>query len=187
MKKRIAVLTGDAYLFQKIYLILSQDHVCERIFGARADGYDLCLFDARYGGAAPLGARAVEMSDKGRLKIPFSQSELISLVESAERAPELTLGERCAYFKGEEIKLSELEFSLLSLLVAADGEFVMREKILEQVWHSEKDGGIINVYVHYLREKLEACGDKVIISSRSHGYKIDGRFLRKEGAPSALS
>ena len=32
------------------------------------------------------------------------------------------------------------------------------------------------MYVHYLREKLER-GEKIIISSRNHGYKIDAKYL----------
>jgi DNA-binding response OmpR family regulator len=35
---------------------------------------------------------------------------------------------------------------------------------------------VLNVYVHYLREKLED-GKKIIISSRKLGYKIDERYL----------
>ena len=35
----------------------------------------------------------------------------------------------------------------------------------------------MNVYIHYLREKLEADGEKIILSSRSHGYKIDEKYL----------
>ena len=182
MKKRVAVITEDTYLYQKIYLLLTPTYVCERVFGVRADGYDLCLFDARGGGKAPEGAPSVPMSKDGDgLKIPFSASALLSLIEKAKRAPELRLGEDCAYFKGETVHLSELEYSLLSLFVSAGGEFVSREEILERIWHSEKGAGIINVYVHYLREKLERHGEKVIISSRSSGYKIDARFLR-EGA-----
>ena len=180
MKKRIAVITEDAFLYQKIYLLLTPAHVCERVFGVRADGYDLCLFDARGGGNTPTGAPTVIMSKDGDgLKLPFSASTLLSLIEKTKTVPLLMLGEDCAYFKGKAVHLSELEYSLLSLFVSAGGEFVSREEILEKIWHSEKGAGIINVYVHYLREKLEVHGEKVIISSRSAGYKIDERFLRE--------
>lgn len=189
MKKRIAVLTEDVYLYQKIYLLLSPVHECERVFGVRADGYDLCLFDARDGGKAPEGTPVIIMSySDAKLKIPFSEEELLSAVENTEKPPELSLGDGCAYFRGKAVKLSNLEYSLLSLLISMGGRFVSREEILKEVWHSEKEGGIVNVYVHYLREKLEACGEKVIISSRKEGYKIDGRFLlREEGVESPVS
>lgn len=180
MKRRIAVFTADEYLYQKIYLTLTPTHECERLFGARSDGFDLCLFDARGGERAPVGAPTVTMSqESGELKIPFSRAALLKTVEGADDTPPLSLGERCAYLKGECVKLSELELSLLTLLMRAGGEFVSREEILERVWHSEKSAGIINVYIHYLREKLESHGEKIIISSRTLGYKIDGRFLKR--------
>lgn len=183
MKKRIAVLTDDVYLYQKIYLSLSKSHECERFFGVRTDGYDLCLFDARGGGKAPDGASVLVMSyDDSDLKVPFSEKALLEAVESAKKSSDLLLVGGCAYFKGEEIKLSALEYSLLSLLVSRGGAFISREEILEGVWNSEKEIGIVNVYVHYLREKLERGGEKVIISSRNEGYKIDERFLREGDA-----
>ena len=180
MKKRVAVLTEDVYLYQKIYLSLSKNHECERISGTRADGYDVCFFDTRGGGKAPDGATVIAMSyDDSDLKIPFSEKALLSAVAHTKKASELRLGEGCAYFRGGRVKLSSLEYSLLALLTSANGRFVSREEILEKVWRSEKEIGIVNVYVHYLREKLEAGGDKVIISSRNEGYKIDERFLRE--------
>ena len=180
MKKRIAVITGDEYLYQKIYLAVTPEHDCERLFGTRADGYDLSLFDADVG-KAPEGARTVAMSRKdGELKIPFSRESLLSAIESTEKAPELTLGDGCAYFKGRRVRLSELELSLLSLLVGAAGELISREEILERVWHSECSIGVINVYIHYLREKLEADGERVILSSHGKGYRIDKKFLEGE-------
>ncbi len=187
MKKKVAVLTDDAYLYQKIHLILSPDYVCERIYDALDGSYDLYLFDARGGGKAPSSTLTVKMSYTGDgLKIPFAPSDLMALVEGVDKTPQLSLGDKCAYFRGETVRLSELEHALLSLLVKAGGKFVSREEILEGVWRSEKGCGIINVYVHYLREKLESCGEKVIISSRSHGYKIDERFLREGGKASPV-
>ena len=39
------------------------------------------------------------------------------------------------------------------------------------------DGGVVNVYVHYLREKLEKNGERIIISTRNLGYKINERMV----------
>ena len=60
---------------------------------------------------------------------------------------------------------------------AGGGEFVSRDELSRAVWGEGADGGILNVYIHYLREKLESKGEKVIISSRRGGYKIDGKYL----------
>jgi two-component system OmpR family response regulator len=88
----------------------------------------------------------------------------------------LTLGDKCAILKGERIPLTELEYSLLSILVGAKGEYVGREKLLLSVWGKDVAEGILNVYVHYLREKLEKGGEKIIVSSRKQGYKISERY-----------
>ena len=79
--------------------------------------------------------------------------------------------------RGEVIKLTEVEHALFLALMKRGGEFASREDILREVWGSEADEGIINVYVHYLREKLEKSGEKIIVSSRKLGYKIDGKYL----------
>ena len=60
--------------------------------------------------------------------------------------------------------------------MSANGEFVSREEILSQVWNGDADCGIINVYIHYLREKIEH-GEKIILSSRKQGYCIDEKYL----------
>ena len=54
-------------------------------------------------------------------------------------------------------------FDALSI-IEAGGEAVSREEILERVWHGEADGGIVNVYIHYLREKLESGGERQQLS-----------------------
>lgn len=181
MKKKIAVISEDTYLVQKIRLALGERHSVMRVQGGRTDEYDLCLFDMRDGGTPPTGCPVITMSREAgaELKIPFSRRALVAVLEHGESAAPLTLGVRCAYLRGEKIRLTELELSLLSCLVEAQGSFISREEILERVWHGTAEGGVVNVYVHYLREKLEAAGEKVIISSRHHGYKIDEKLLRK--------
>lgn len=121
---------------------------------------------------------------EGRLLRPFSEERLKGAVEIAGgnlSVPTLTLGERCAYIRDKKISLTEVEFNLLNCLVSKGGEFVTREQILSTVWGEGVDGGVVNVYVHYLREKLEFFGEKIIISSRKSGYKIREDYLRGGG------
>ena len=69
---------------------------------------------------------------------------------------------------------------LLALLLAKDG-YTSREEIAKKVWGDASDG-LINIYVHYLREKLEIGGEKIILSSRKGGYRIDKKYLGGEDA-----
>ncbi len=180
--KRIAVVCDDAYLFQKIKLILGESAECVRIEkNESADGFSLCLADIDYAPKSEDGCVSMSRSAPCTLAIPFAAEELTALVKNDKPRAELTLDaeKKTARFKGRQIKLTELEASLLSLLLSENRHF-SKEEILSSLWDAGTDIGVVNVYIHYLREKLEADGEKVILSARNKGYKIDGRFLEEE-------
>lgn len=179
MKKRISVFTNDLYLFQKIKLDARNE--AEVLLG-ECDAPDLVLVDTDTYEATADGALTMSRFSAADVKIPFALGTVAHLLGNSDsRAPALTVSDpdRCVYLRGERIKLTEVEYSLFSLLFSEGGNYVSRERILDTVWGGEKDAGVINVYVHYLREKLETHGEKIIISSRMCGYKIDERFLVK--------
>lgn len=178
---RIGVYTEDDYLWQKINLAVSGVHTVIRIGRESSERFDVCLYDGDGEGRFEGSARLVRMAREGEgLRIPFSFGELEAAIANTETAePRLLLGDRCAYLDGERIALTDVEYKLLLPLVRAEGEFVGREELIREVWGEGADGGVLNVYVHYLREKLER-GEKVILSSRKAGYGIDKRFLRIE-------
>lgn len=186
MKRRIGVLTGDDMLYQKIYLIFRESTDFSVMRGDM--GADTLLVDAEFvkdtNPSAAGSTDVVYMSRGGeaQLTIPFTEEEILSVLSGdSSGGATLALGKRCAYIHEREIKLTEVEFSLLSALYSAGG-FVSREELLRSVWGEGADGGVLNVYVHYLREKLEFAGEKIIISSRKLGYKIDEKYLGGEGA-----
>ena len=177
MSKRIYVRTKDAFLFQKIYIsLLSEDVVAVRVEDERKD-YSPLLIDIDTAAEEVGGALTMSRHREADLQIPFTAKELFDAVsdEKSDGAL-LVLGERCVYLRGKEIKLTEVEYSLLSLLLQRRC-FVPREELLKSVWGDGADGGVLNVYIHYLREKLEFLGEKIIIASRGQGYKIDEKYL----------
>ena len=91
----------------------------------------------------------------------------------------LSEDEKCAFLFGEKIALTELEFELLSKLMERDG-FTSREELLSALWQDEATGSVLNVYIHYLREKLEVGGEKIIVSSRRQGYRINEKFRKAD-------
>ena len=176
--KRIAVVSKNEYLVRKIELTL---HGVATVFHTNThptEHFDLCLWDLDTQKDAPVSDGIYTMSayTESDIALPFEFSTLLDIVSEKESGALLVIGERCAYLRGEKIKLTELECALLSRLMSANGEYVSRVDILRDVWGADADAGIINVYIHYLREKLEH-GEKIIVSSRSLGYKIDGRYL----------
>lgn len=177
MKKLISVFTRDIYLFQKIRLD-APDGV-EAVLG-RCDSPDLILIDKDTEDIKLPGAVTMSRTSTADLKLPFALGTVKMLIEKNKEAGAalvLSESERCAYLRGEPIKLTEVEYSLLSLLYEKHGGYASREEILNRVWRGEKNEGVINVYVHYLREKLEMHGEKIIFSSRMCGYRIDEKFF----------
>ncbi len=78
-------------------------------------------------------------------------------------------------YKRQKVELTGREFALLMHLVKHKGETVTRASAAGAVWG--KDGGtdtnVVDVYVRYLREKLdEKFGIKIISTVRGEGYTI---------------
>ena len=176
---RVAVLTTDKYLLR----------FAELLFGADAEVTDTCdgsadvlIHDVDSGlEITEQGARVIAVSrldTPGAERLPIARERLRELVLNGERIPRLSLSRdgKGAVMKGKLVKLTAHEFSLLSLLIEGGAEFTSREKISERVWGGASDG-LINIYVHYLREKLETDGEKIIISSRKYGYRINPLYI----------
>lgn len=173
MPKKYAIITEDALLRQRIRLELSVLHKNEETEPSLAD-FVFCDTD---GGEPIPGSITLSRGGDADLPIPIPFGALSAAMERRCSGIVLFEDERCAEVLGRRVRLTEIEFRLLSLLVSRSGEFVSREEILDTVWGEGTDGGVINVYVHYLREKLECSGEKIILSSRRGGYAIDGKFL----------
>lgn len=108
---------------------------------------------------------------------PFRPTRLLALFGLVDEAggQDLTLvPDRHAVMLGrEEISLSVTEYALLAALDDAGGSYLTRETLLHTVWgDGEEDAGIVGVYIHYLRRKIEKDGVKRIFSSRGRGYKL---------------
>ena len=73
------------------------------------------------------------------------------------------------------IELTPREFALLELLMRHPGQALPRATILCEVWGYDFLGGsnVIDVYVRYLRHKLEQAGQpRVIQAVRGVGYAL---------------
>nr|WP_290223961.1 response regulator transcription factor [Trichocoleus desertorum] len=79
-------------------------------------------------------------------------------------------------FRGDRaIELTAKEFDLLDFLMAHPRQVISRDRILEQVWGYDfmGDSNIIEVYIRYLRLKLEANQEKRLIQTvRGVGYVL---------------
>jgi DNA-binding response OmpR family regulator len=77
------------------------------------------------------------------------------------------------------IALTAREYQLLLFFLRHPGEVISRDQILQRVWgHSESGGSnVIDVYVRYLRQKLEAGGERRLLQTvRGQGYALAERL-----------
>ena len=170
-QRRVLILTTDGYLFQKIRLELDGDFECTSTGMA-----DIVIADADTVEKIPTGALTMSRRGEADIHLPFKLGQLKERLMPKEISA-LSLGDKCALLDGKAIRLTDVEFALFKAIYSRGGRYVSREELLMEVWGGSADGGVINVYVHYLREKLEAGGERVILASRGEGYKINEKFL----------
>jgi two-component system, OmpR family, response regulator len=134
-------------------------------------------------------AEALDTGADDFLTKPFSFVVLLAHLRALmrrggrERPTVLTAGDlrldpaqhRC--WRGdEEIELTPRQFSLLQFLMSRAGEVLSKTEIVEHVWDFafEGDLNIVEVYVGYLRKKIDApFGRNAIQTIRLVGYRLD--------------
>lgn len=87
----------------------------------------------------------------------------------------LDLGTRTAERAGQVISLTMKEYDLLKYLMEHPREVLTREQILENVWGFDflGESNVIEVYIRYLRLKIEGDGQKKLIYTvRGVGYAL---------------
>jgi two-component system, OmpR family, response regulator len=129
---------------------------------------------------------AFDLGADDYLTKPFSFVVLVARLRSLIRrgAPErptslaagdLTLdpGTRDVQRGGVDISLTPREFGLLHYLMRHRGVVVSKLEILESVWdlHYDGDDNVVEVYVGYLRRKLDPA---VVETVRGAGYRFRG-------------
>jgi len=83
---------------------------------------------------------------------------------------------------GRSIDLSPKEYALLEYLLRYSGRPVARNSIIEQVWRLRSDSitNVVDVYINYLRKKIDAGSDRPLIRTiRGVGYQIGGNHYPK--------
>lgn len=121
---------------------------------------------------------------------PFSYRELIARIRARLRGREvkvietnkLNLGNfkinedaHEIIYKDSILNLSLTEYKLLKYLLENKGVVLSKSKILDNVWGYDfyGDDNVVEVYIRYLRNKLNDKDHKIILNIRGVGYKIN--------------
>lgn len=83
--------------------------------------------------------------------------------------------ERRCWRGGDEVSLTPREMSVLAYLMERPGHSVSKAELLDQVWDPgpERDPNVVEVYIGYLRRKLDRPGQRSHIETvRSYGYRL---------------
>ena len=155
-----------------VLMLTGRDAVADRVqaLDAGADDYLVKPFSieellarlralARRGGAPATAPSAMEVLELEDLRLNLASHEVSR--------------------GGVPVHLSHTEFQLLRCLLAEAGRVQSRQSLLEQVWGDNfvGDANVLDVYVRYLRRKLEPAGQPTLIQTvRGVG------FLLKAGA-----
>jgi len=122
------------------------------------------------------------------IRKPFSFEELLARIRVLMRKNEthttifsagdivLNIEKHTVTKKGNQIELTQKEFSLLEYFLRNKGKVCRRTRIIEKVWdiHFDYDNSVIDVYINSLRKKLDETGKPSLITTmRGVGYKID--------------
>lgn len=146
-----------------ILMLTARDEVADRVSGldSGADDYLVKPFAFEELLARIRALLRRRISQKGS-DLTFSDLTLDTRAMTAER-------------QGRKIDLTTTEYKLLELLLHRQGEVLSRETILEKVWGFDFEGesNVLEVYVRYLRNKLEADGEaRLIHTVRGSGYVL---------------
>lgn len=77
---------------------------------------------------------------------------------------------------GKSIRLSATEYSLLEFLMRSAGSTLTRAAILDHVWQYDFGGAdnVLDVYIGYLRQKIDKGHTPLIHTVRGVGYRMEG-------------
>ncbi len=108
-----------------------------------------------------------------RLSVMQMHTSQASVFQNGKLTVDFAAG--CAYLEGKELKLTPMEYKLLSLLSSNVGKVLTHTFITSKIWGSnmENDIASLRVFMATLRKKLEAGGDTQYIQTHiGIGYRM---------------
>ncbi|GHF03990.1 DNA-binding response regulator [Amycolatopsis deserti] len=148
-----------------VLFLTARDAVEDRIAGLTAGGDDYVT--------KPFSLEEVVL----RLRALLRRSRVVSASEgSTLTVGDLTLDEdsREVFRGGDPISLTATEFELLRFLMRNPKRVLSKAQILDRVWSYDFGGqaNIVELYISYLRKKIDAGREPMIHTMRGAGYVL---------------
>ena len=154
--------------------LTARDSVDDRIIGLTAGGDDYMT--------KPFSLEELVARLRGLLRrAAQTVSEEGSILTSSEEDSRIVVGDllldETSYEVnrgGEPVQLTMTEFELLRFLMRNPRRVLSRSQILDQVWNYDFAGkaSIVDLYVSYLRKKIDAGRSPMIQTVRGVGYML---------------
>lgn len=145
-----------------VLMMMARDNVDDRVACLEAGADDYCM-------------KPYRLEDLlSRVKL-YLQPEPAAKEQLRFEDLVLDIASRRVQRRGRQVELTMKEFELLRYLMEHPREVLTREQILENVWGYDFMGesNVIEVYIRYLRLKIEDEGDKRLIQTvRGVGYVL---------------
>ncbi|HEV7648846.1 MAG TPA: response regulator transcription factor [Actinophytocola sp.] len=148
-----------------VLFLTAKDAVEDRIAGLTAGGDDYVT--------KPFSLEEVAL----RLRALMRRTGVTEATAGATLAVgDLTLDEdsREVHRRGEPVELTATEFELLRFLMRNPRRVLSKTQILDRVWHYDFGGqaNIVELYISYLRKKIDAGRPPMIHTMRGAGYVL---------------
>lgn len=160
----------------------------------RSMGEEAFIFMVGEGATASDRVRGLDAGADDYITAPYAIEEFLARLRALtrrmmsaehadhEKVSELTVADlrlnpdTREVFRGDRlISLTRTEYNLLYILLQASGRVLSRTQLFEEVWGYgvETAGNALDVYIGYLRKKLEANGEPRLVQTvRGVGYTL---------------
>ena len=184
----MAAAEYDAAIFDVMMPVLDGFSAVRRL---RAQGDDTPVLFLTARDAVGDRVEGLDLGANDYLVKPFAFDELLARIRAMTRRSAgsttnvftcgdlmLDTAKHSVQRAGRAIELSAREFAVLEYLIRNKGAVLSRESIENNVWNYDWEGGtnVVDVYVSYLRRKIDADFDKKLI----HTVRGVGWVLRDE-------
>lgn len=148
-----------------VLFLTAKDEVSDRIAGLSAGGDDYVT--------KPFSLEEVIVRLRGMIR---RHVLVTSSADPVLRVGDLILNEQTYEVTrgGTPIELTATEFSLLRYLMENPRTVLSKAQILDRVWEYDFGGraSVVELYISYLRKKIDALGPRMIHTFRGIGYSI---------------